>query len=301
MYVAPSAPASIGGVIDDAIRLFRSSFSRVWFLALTLAVMLVGYQLFVAVFIPAYQQGARTGVHSRSWWLGYLIALLGSYLVLLAGSGLLEGGLIARQAAVANGDLSFSLGRAFATGLRRVPGLLLGALLCCLAVAAAALLGVIIIVEAQMWSIGLELHRGGRILLNTAGIAIAVVPAIYVIVRLQLWMVSMFANGRTAPASLHESWLLTRGHWWRAMALLSMVFILMMVFTFCFTFAAGIIGAAAHLQAKTLGLIVMLSMLATRIFLFPLMSALWLAMYRDFKLRRQGDDLAARVGALSST
>lgn len=300
MYVAPSAPSSIGGVIDDAIRLFRSSFSRVWILALSLSATLIGYQLIVAVLVPGWRRAARTGVHSGSWFLGSVLALVAFYLALLAVTGLLEGGLIARQAAIATGNVSFSLGQAFTAGMRRVPRLLAAMLLCGLAVAGSAIIGIIIIAEANMWAIGLELHRSGRVLLQAVGFAVAVIPAIYVIVRLQLWMVGIFADGCTARGSLNESWRLTRGHWWRAVALLSMVFILAMVFTFSLTFAAGILGAAAHLRPKTLGLLVVISMLAVRIFLFPLMTALWLAMYRDFKLRRQGDDLLARVGALST-
>lgn len=301
MYVAPSAPSSIGGVIDDAIRLFRSSFSRVWVLALTLSATLIGFQLILAVLVPAYQHAARTHVHSGSWIAGVVLSLVALYLVLLLASCLLQGGLIARQAAVASGDLAFSLGQAFATGLRRTPRLLLAMLLCGLAVAGSAAVGIVVIAEANMWAIGLELHNTGRVLLNAVGFAVTAIPAVYVIVRLQLWMVGIFADGFTAPESLSQSWQLTKGHWWRAVALLSMVFILIMVFTFSFTFVAGIIAAAAHLHPKTLGLIIGLSMLAARVFLFPLMTALWLAMYRDFKLRRQGDDLGARVGALSST
>src|SRR6185312_2273186 len=34
MYTRPTAPRSIGGVLDDAIRLYRAAFSRCWVLAL---------------------------------------------------------------------------------------------------------------------------------------------------------------------------------------------------------------------------------------------------------------------------
>lgn len=300
MYVAPSAPLSIGGLIDDAIRLFRSSFSRIWVFAVALSATLIAYQLVVALLLPAYRGGAHAGTHSASWWLEYVVALVLLYLLLLATTELFEGGLLARQAAVAGGDGSFSLGRAFATGWRRLPRMLLATVLCGLAVGGSAVVGIIIISEAGMFAVGLELHAAGRAVLIGTGVAVAVIPATYVIVRLQLWMVGIFADGSTARVSLNDSWRLTRGHWWRAMALLSMMFVLFWVFTMCFTFAAGIIGAATHLRPRTLGLVIVIGMLAARIFLFPLMTALWLSMYRDFKLRRQGDDLAARVGALSS-
>jgi hypothetical protein len=35
--------------------------------------------------------------------------------------------------------------------------------------------------------------------------------------------------------------------------------------------------------------------------IYPLAAAIWVAMYNDFKLRREGSDLVARVGALTST
>ena len=43
-----------------------------------------------------------------------------------------------------------------------------------------------------------------------------------------------------------------------------------------------------------------LLLIVTYVVIYPLGSAIWVAMYNDFKLRREGGDLAARVGALNS-
>ena len=53
MYVRPSAPLSIGGVVDDAIRLYRGSFSHTWKLSVAFAIVLAALGLFMVMTIPA--------------------------------------------------------------------------------------------------------------------------------------------------------------------------------------------------------------------------------------------------------
>ena len=53
MYVQPSAPRDIGGVIDDAIKLYRASFRTCWPIALIASVISAATVLYVVSRFPA--------------------------------------------------------------------------------------------------------------------------------------------------------------------------------------------------------------------------------------------------------
>lgn len=268
MYVRPSAPLSIGDVIDDAIRLYRSSFRRCWVPAFAFALILTAQQIAIGLLIPDFgMQGGRTALEALDRMLSptfVAIDLLAALLGLVC-----YGALLSQQFAVARGDVSVSVARAFAAGGRRLPGMVLATVLDLAAI--------------------------------VVGLCALVVPGVYLWGRLQLWMAAMFAENATALESLKGSWRLTRGRWWRASTIFTVAVAMMIVFSL----AVGLIGAVAaslsHSSLVDSQVVVQLFALPTNTIIYPVMSAVWVSMYHDFKLRSEGGDLAARTEALSGT
>lgn len=265
MYVQPSSPQSIGGVIDDGIRLFRSSFSRCWLLAIIPGLVVAVYETFYPITIPIYSA------------LGHPSALAGlthspRLIVLDIVSGLLglifQGAVVVQELAILRGDDSCTFGRAAATGFKRLPGMVLATILFSLAI--------------------------------TGGFIALLIPGFWLWGRLQLWTAALFVEDASATEALASSWRLTQGHWWRAATIFTVAIIIMIVLALVFTFVGGFFAALSH--ASTLGrtLLLYVFSLASRAIYYPLGAAIWLAMYHDFKLRREGGDLATRVGALDS-
>ena len=48
MYARPTAPLPIGGVVDDAIKLYRESFARCWPIALIGSLIMGTFGIFLA-------------------------------------------------------------------------------------------------------------------------------------------------------------------------------------------------------------------------------------------------------------
>ena len=271
MYALPSAPLSVGGVVDDAIKLFRSSFTRCWIFSAIIGVLLLGMQLVLLLAMPGLAAPGRPDATKTLAALGSpgtIGLFIGLYLLVIFVSLVCYGGMLTRQAAIARGDESVTLARAFATGVRRFPGMLLAALLCILAI--------------------------------VAGLILLIIPGIWVMVRLYLWMAAMFADDAGALGSLETSWRLTKGHWWRAVAILSVTMVLFVVVSIAFNLVAGVIAGVSRVKPVDLQLISASFQALCYTIGYPFLTAAWLVMYHDFKLRREGGDLASRLGALSS-
>lgn len=300
-YVAPSAPLSIGGVLDDWIRLFRSSFGACWALALIAAIAGALVQFTATPSLP------KSGVSSFQHFLEYFSALRAApnfladlifWLILLV----LHGAVLAQQSAIVRGEEAFSFGNALAKGLRRLPQLLLGVVLLILILTAIFIpigIGAVVLIPLR--------HTRMGIVIAALGVAAAVIAATYVWVRLQLWMAIMFAENRGGAASLGRSWELVKGHWWRVTAIGFVSAIIIWIFSMAFGGAMGAVvgfvginGSSSDLLVRRLQLIAAIGALA-RLVTLPLLTAAWLAIYHDLLLRREGGDLAARAEALSGT
>ena len=194
--------------------------------------------------------------------------MVGLFIVVMVSGAALYGALIALQGAVMRGDESFTLGQAIGLGVRRLPRMLGASILFMLAVA------------------------GGFILL--------VIPGIYLMGKLQLWMPAMFLDDAGALESLRISSQLTRNRWWRATTILAVGFIIIYVFSLAFGIAGGVIAGVSHSSPMTRIVINQLFSAAANVVTLPLFLAIILTMYNDFKLRSEGSDLAARLGALGN-
>jgi membrane-anchored glycerophosphoryl diester phosphodiesterase (GDPDase) len=105
--------------------------------------------------------------------------------------------------------------------------------------------------------------------------------------------------------SLRASWSLTRGHFWRCAAIITVVTILAYLLFLLVIFLVGALGyrslsvgqfptTAFVFGTLALGLV-------NALLLTPLVTGAILSTYYDLKLRKEGDDLVHRVEALDSS
>ena len=267
-YELPSTPLSIGGVLDNAIRLYRFAIRRLWVLALIYGAVVVAFTIFWSLTITS---AIKPGTTAPKQALAALFSpvSIGMFLVVMVISMALYGALVKSISALAQGDTTLSIGGAIAVGLRRIPGVLLGGLLSSLA------MGV--------------------------GFIFLLIPGIYLLGKWQLWLVAMFTEDTGAIQALEISWRLTRKRWWRAAAILGVAAILIYVVPLAFGLVSGLIVALAHLSATNKVFVEQGFTLVADLIVLPLAVCISVAMYHDFKLRAEGGDLAVRVGALSKT
>ena len=192
--------------------------------------------------------------------------MLALYVVAIVGSLVSSGAMVLTQSSMLQTDAPISLGQALATSVRRLPAMLLAALLSGLAL--------------------------------LVGFILLIIPVFYVGGKLQLWLAAMFVDNASPLEALSTSWRLTRGRWWRGAGILTIAVVIVYVISLAFGLVAGIAMVVAPLGATGKALVPQAFTLAANVLTFPLFVAVWLAMYNDFKLRSQGGDLAARVGAL---
>ena len=270
-YELPSAPLSIGGVLDSAIRLYRFAIRRCWILALVYAGVVGGFTIFLNLTLmntvkpgstdPRQVLAAMSAIFSPVAIVGFLVAMVISMA--------LYGALVKSISAVAQGNMTLSFGEAIAVGLRRIPGVLLGAFISALAIC--------------------------------LGFIALIVPGIYLLGKLQLWLVAMFMEDAGALESLKISWRLTRKRWWRAIAIVSVAGVLVYAVPFAFGLVSGLIGVLAHLSVTNKLVVNQGFTLVSNLIVLPMAVCISVAMYHDFKLRGEGGDLAVRMGALSKT
>ena len=300
MYVTPSGPQSIGGVLDDAIRLYRHSFSRCWLLAFLPALALGAWQIMMMSYVPGYgfpyspvEQMAIARQHPLP---GTMILYL-LIISLLALS--FQGAVAAQQAALARGDDSFTLARAFATAFTRLPTFIVSAILLYLVVVGASLV-VVLGVAFPLGFLLNALHLMARAIASAGIVLLVFVAMLALMGRLQLFMAAIYIDREGPLASLKQSWRLTKGHWWRATVILATALIMMMVLYLAVMMLIYLGGYLTHNGPINRFLLVPLLVMVMYVVIYPLAAAIWVAMYNDFKQRREGGDLAARVGALNS-
>lgn len=300
-YVAPSAPSSIGGVLDNWLRLFRSSLGACWPIALLAAA--AGALVQFAITPPPAPAPNLSPVQALlHYWSaqsgpGVFLADIGLGLIAL----LVYAALLTQQAALIRGEEPFSIGTALAKGLRRVPQIVLGWLVLVLIVCA-------IFVPAGIGAAVLIPFRKEPLVLPLAIVALIAlfIVLIYVMVRLQLWLPVMFAENRSGPSALGRSWELVKGNWWRVTGIVFVSGIVIAILTWAASavigMMVGVIGVhdtGPDLLIRRIQLIGAVSQVV-RLLTMPLLTAVWLAIYQDLILRREGGDLAARTEALGA-
>jgi hypothetical protein len=296
VYVKPTAPRSIGGVLDDGIKLYGSAFAKSWPLSLLAQVLLAGpalilrYQmsgLKISATNPQATQAMLAIFKSPSVWLSYIvvvIVLVGFYNALL----ILVDGVAEAKAE--------SFGRSLAAGFRLMPRTILLFIVLGLALAVVVVVGGIVggIVAAVF----------SRVLGSVTPIAMVIIFGglfIYVWGRLFLSNIVLVVEDAGVFKSLGASWALIKNHWWRTATVYTVDLIIVMVFYFVIGFVnAALVGVTMQGSFGTATILSQLVSMAGGTVLMSLVPAVLLAMYHDLKLRKEGTDLAGRVDALAA-
>ena len=281
MYVRPAAPRAIGGVIDDAIKLYRASFRTCWPIALIASVVSAATVLYIVSRFPAL---ATVRDPAQLWRLVQAPSIWGWYLILSIASLVLLGAIIACQNALAAGTTALTVGQSLAAAFARLHWQLL-----------AILLGVL-----YVGSVGVLILMPLPAALKVLGALAWLIFGIYLWGRLQLWVVALFAEPAGTLHAMAVSWDLIKGHWWRAATILTVGIIIVLVITMIFGFLAGLVFVMFRLDPMSLIIGNQLIGAAERVFVTSMIPALMVAMYYDFKLRREGGDLAARTKSLQT-
>ena len=263
MAIQPERPQSIGGVLDTTFQLYKASVLRVWPLVLLAAVGSSLPYIYVLIQGPEADPLDPFGMLTSP---GYWAVNLATIILSLWAAA----ALYIQQQGVAVGQ-DPGAGAALTRSLPRVLPLFLMSLLLFLAVA--------------------------------VGMVLLIIPGLILVVSLILGANLVVLEGKGPIESLKGSHTLVWGNWWRATAILTVGFIVVMV---AYVVAVALIGIlipifgvddvdAAFVAASLGGLLV--GVLMTFV-VTPFYVALVLALYWDLKLRKEGGDLASRVAAL---
>jgi hypothetical protein len=256
MYQRPAAPNTIGGVIDDSIRLYKSTI-RTWWLP---SVLLTAVATAVTILMLARLGANLAPADMLATYRDPKVLLV--YLAMLAFSEWMYVFMIANMSAVASGE-ELSLGGGFARSVQLLPATLGASVLFALCVTGATLL--------------------------------LILPGIWVFGQLLYWPVALVVE-RTGPGgALAASWRNVKGYWWRTSTILTVLFIMIIVLSMVVTFVAGVLVGVLHTDAATALVAIQIASGVARVFTTPLFCAALVAVYLDLKLRREGADLEARV------
>lgn len=131
------------------------------------------------------------------------------------------------------------------------------------------------------------------------GFIALVVPFVILSLSLSMSMYLVVTDNMGAVESLKASHNLVWGNWWRTAALLVVVmFIVVAGFMIVGLVGAVIGGGAAAMEAESIGIVALALLTLLTALVNPLMYAFYIAILNDLKLRKQGDDLDDRIGAL---
>ncbi|MBN1240511.1 MAG: hypothetical protein JXB36_18555 [Gammaproteobacteria bacterium] len=256
MYRSPSAPQSIGGVLDAGFALFRESFKSVFFLAVAGGL----------VSAPA-NRILQAVVADGPGFTTYVNALLITAVMVVV-TTLFMAVIVWLIDRIGGGERP-AISQAFAAALRRVPALIGAGILYFLAV--------------------------------MVGTLLLLVPGIWVGVALLFFYMAIIVDGRGPIEGLGYSWQLVRGNWWRTAALVTIISIVLMILYLLLGIVVGVVVAlGTDVSIETGELPWYIDFIATPLItgvVGPLGYALFMSVYRDLKLRREGGDIAERIAA----
>ena len=283
MYQRPDAPQTIGGVLDNGLRLFKASFSQTVGLAAFFALPLALPNLLSpATTVGSFSQEAAAPPTSELP-AGYFVALTIGMFVSLYGYL----AILARMHALEIGQPS-GFGAALIHALRRFPA----ALAFMLPYAVVIFLGVAAFVGMAVFAFQ---NLATLILLLPLALgALALVFALIIYWYFAPLLIVTQGMGpfRAMKRSLH----LVRGNWWRTAIVLTLATLIW----FALSAIAGLLNAAILFSEAgrwLLGLAFIFDLLGQG-FGALFMSAASLALLHDLSLRRGGADLAERIDTL---
>lgn len=268
MAIQPGQPQSIGGVLDVSFRLYKEAIGSVWPLSL-LVVLASSPQTIYTIMRgnravdPTNPMAAFAMFQDTSYWL---VTLLGVVLTLWVVAAL-----YAKENAIGVGE-EMGNGAALQSALGCVISLIIMTLLFALAVG--------------------------------IGMVLLLIPGMILLVSLILATNLVVLEGKGPIAALSGSHRLVWGNWWRTVAILTVGFIIVIIIYFALAMIIGIAVPLTGIGSSDpflFGLVTAFLIGAViNLLVTPYYVALLIAIYWDLKLRKEGGDLAARVGALGT-
>ncbi|HEY7639983.1 MAG TPA: hypothetical protein VH814_09680 [Steroidobacteraceae bacterium] len=270
MSLKPAQPQSIGGVLDTTFQLYKASVVKM--IPLTLLSLLAAspvYIYYIYVFIKVGGSANPAAAMASfgpglGYWLSMGLTFVLSQLMLAASA-------IRMNEIGAGSDAG--IGTALRTALPRLPSLAIAALLYTIAFA--------------------------------VGFLLLIIPGVIFSVSLLLFVGTCVFDNKGPVGSLTASHRLVWGNWWRTSAILVVGFILLLVLYMVMILLISIVSPLAatavgpgNVLVFTLIIGVVVGALMGLV-MTPFYIALMLALYWDLKLRKEGADLAGRVGALN--
>jgi len=281
VYTRPTEPRSIGGVLDDGFRLWRSAFSKAW----PIAVM---GQLLMAIPLAIYwvQFGAPLGGQQAAVaMMKGSVGLSLTYLVFSIAAIGFHNAVIAQTDSTTNGA-GEPIGLSLSVGFRLLGRAFLMGILVGFAVA---------LPLAVLFFILLGASTMVRVIVG----AMALLVLCYAVGKVILGAVVLIVEDKRALESLRRSWTLTAGYWWHVAIILTVLVIVIVAVFLFIGIIAGIVAASMGSTAGTAGLLIQGISLLGNTLISPLYAAVLVAIYHDLKLRKEGADLAGRVSALA--
>jgi hypothetical protein len=260
MYQLATAPRGIGQVLDSIIQLTRTSFLRM--LPYAILTTLISALPFVYLIY--------TGVLNNPA-LAAQVVFSGGYwltiLIMIPVSTLLYGASILRIESIAQGA-DIGIGASFRAALPRILALIGG-------------------------TIGFMLAIG-------VGFVLLVIPGVYLLGSLFLFVPAVVLDGKGPIESLNHSHKLVKGNWWR---LATIGGIAVIIFYLVYLVAAVVVGFIMGFRGADPAFVFMVDMVSTLVgglLMMPFLSALYVEMYREVKMRKLGGDLAARIESVGT-
>lgn len=260
MYSRPTTPKTIGGVLDDIFKLYAAALPVCWPIALVSAVLSMVPAIYLALRLN--DNPSPTAILSQ---LSSPTLWL-SYLALLIVSLVFSIALIDRTLSVADGRES-SFAQAIGRGFSMIPRAFLVSLL----------YGIAVLV----------------------GLVFLIIPGIFAMVAFCLVFSLIVAEDSPVLESFARSRALTKGDWWRTFATFSIALIAAYLLLLCVGFISGLVAGFATESVVSLIVRNVVNSLLNVVIL-PLYTSVLLGIYFDLKLRKEGDDLAARVAAVGA-
>lgn len=266
MSLVPTSPRPIGGVLDNAFRLYRHAFVPALPLALVVAVVTTVLGIMAAVYAPQpTADDPMAGLKALA-----IPTILASYLLAMLVMLVVYGALFARIDAVARGD-QMSTGEAIGIGVS----------------SSARLLGVGILLTIML----------------VIGTLLLVIPGIYLWGVFQLAVIPPVLERAGVLESFGISQRLVKGNWWRVFLIIVVAFCVLMVLSVVVGVIAGVIAAiAGPMDTGSFGPGVLLTQVLSglvNLITLAFFPCVMLAVYYDLKLRREGTDLAGKLGELN--
>jgi hypothetical protein len=305
VYTIPNAPRSIGGVLDDGLKLWLESLSKTWPLALIAqllyAIPLVMLRIQIKDVPVALGPNALTAANAANTQLFLALfkspILILAYLVTILIVVVCYTAIVTRIEGVSTNSAP-SVQASLASGLRLLPRVLLQLLVFFLsAMVIAVALGILAAIVGGIAAAGMGGAKSSVMPIIT--FTLVFIFLFFLLGRLFLSYFALVIDDAGAIASIKLSWTFTRGCWWRCSAILAVLVIIGVVFTLVIAFADGLIAVSLGATSVAATVLAQLLGVVSSTFLGSLYPAVLIAIFHDLKLRKQGADLVGRVNALA--